>query len=426
MMKKVVSVLIVATLFVSMVFAQGSSESKAKTYRFLSGTGVGTSSYEAVNAVIEQYKKEVNPNFNVEWEVITSTSDLWQKLQMYNTANALPDMFSISNGTLSESMIEQGKLANITEILRETGHEGEMADALVDYLTSSDGTLYMFPSGFNSEFFVYRKTVFEKYGLEVPETWEDFLNVCEVLKANGEIPYVMRGADYVQYLRFLSFPTWTTYGREFIIGLVNEDYTYTDSELGAYAGELMKKLGEGGYFVPGYENMALTDVVDTFNSGVGVMMYTNSNYVKKLNDQYEKGEIGFFDVPTVEGSSGTGSNMPTHAGKAWGISSETYEKDEEFRSFVDYLFDHLDQAYYDNGALSWYKSEIPEGSIPTMLADLAVEMKKQKVSWISWDDRLSAATTTAVGDAGAKLAYGSISVADFCKIFDDNLKKNDL
>ena len=34
---------------------------------------------------------------------------------------------------------------------------------------------------------LYSRSMYEKYGLEVPETWEDFLANCEVLKENGEI-----------------------------------------------------------------------------------------------------------------------------------------------------------------------------------------------------------------------------------------------
>ena len=49
---------------------------------------------------------------------------------------------------------------------------------MIDYHTSEDGNMYMIPSTFSGEFFVYRKPIFEKYGLEEPKTWEDFLNVA--------------------------------------------------------------------------------------------------------------------------------------------------------------------------------------------------------------------------------------------------------
>ena len=35
--------------------------------------------------------------------------------------------------------------------------------------------------------------IFDEYGLEAPETWEEFLEVCETLKANGiAIPFPQR------------------------------------------------------------------------------------------------------------------------------------------------------------------------------------------------------------------------------------------
>ena len=54
----------------------------------------------------------------MEYEVISATSDLWQKLQMYYTADTLPDIFAISNGTLAEEMIENSKLVNLTRSIR--------------------------------------------------------------------------------------------------------------------------------------------------------------------------------------------------------------------------------------------------------------------------------------------------------------------
>ena len=400
------------------------AEGDAKTYKVLSGSGEGVAAYDVFNAVVTKYQEEVNPEFNVEYEVISATSDLWQKLQMYYTADTLPDIFAISNGTLAEEMIEYSKLVNLTEVLEADGHLSDVAESMIDYHTSEDGNMYMIPSTFSGEFFVYRKPIFEKYGLEEPKTWEDFLNVCQTLVDNGEYAYVMRGADYVQYLRFASFPTWTTDGRAFIKGLTAGEYTYSDSDLGMYAAELLQKLGAGNYFVPGFDNMTLSDVVDTFMSGIGTIMYANANYVSKLSDLYDAGEIGWFAIPVVENVEGTGSTIPTHGGKAWAFNKDTYDSDPVLQDFVEYYFDHIDEISYDCGALSWYNSKIPEGKLNNLMTDIGTEMKKQTVSWVSWDDKLSAATTTTVGDAAAQLTYGTITPEEYCKIFDEALAEN--
>ena len=59
------------------------AEGDARTYKVLSGSGEGVAAYDVFNAVVTKYQEEVNPEFNVEYEVISATSDLWQKLQMY-------------------------------------------------------------------------------------------------------------------------------------------------------------------------------------------------------------------------------------------------------------------------------------------------------------------------------------------------------
>lgn len=441
-MKKLLSLLLAAVMVLSLAACAGKSDTtttvgdtneatekistsnKAKTYHILSGSAESEAVNIVFNTIVKRYQAEVNPDFNVEYESITSTADLWQKLQMYYTANTLPDIFAISNGTLSEEMIKNNKLVNITDALTEAGHMEDVVPSLVDYFTSEDGQMYMFPSTFSSEFFVYRKPIFEKYGLQVPTTWEEFLDVCQKLKDNGEYAYVMRGADYVQFLRFASFPTWTTYGRDYVKGLAAGKYTYSEGDLSMYAAELLQKLGTSGYFVPGFESMTLSDVVDTFMSGTGAMMYANANYVYKLSELYDAGEIGWFAVPTVEGKQGTGSTIPTHGGKAWAVNADSYANDPVLQDFLKYFFDHVDQASYDTGVLSWYNTEAPAGTLGNMMGDISKEMKKQEVSWISWDDRLTAATVTTVGSAASELAYGMITPEEYCQRFDQALAEN--
>ena len=58
------------------------------------------------------------------------------------------------------------------------------------------------------------------------------------------------------------------------------------------------------------------------------------------------------------------------------------------------------------------------------MTDIGTKMKEQTVSWVSWDDKLTAATTTTVGDAAAQLCYGTITPEEYCEIFDKALVEN--
>ena len=134
-----------------------------KVYRILSGSSESSTTYKVLKELADRYQNEVNPDFKYETEIITSTNDLWKKLNMYITADNVPDIFSISNGLISEELIRRGELVNMTEELTKFGVYDSVNTAIKDFFKSESGDMYMIPSGFNGEFFVYRTDIFEKY-----------------------------------------------------------------------------------------------------------------------------------------------------------------------------------------------------------------------------------------------------------------------
>ncbi len=62
---------------------------------------------------------------------------------------------------------------------------------------TADGKVYGVPAGFASGagVILYNRDTYEKYGLEVPHTWADFLKNCDVLKENGEVAVIGSFAD---------------------------------------------------------------------------------------------------------------------------------------------------------------------------------------------------------------------------------------
>jgi len=395
-----------------------------KVYRILSGSSESSTTYKVLKELAERYKNEVNPDFEFEAEIITSTNDLWQKLNMYITANNVPDIFSISNGLISAELIVRGELVNMTEELQKLGVYDNVNVAMKDFFRSNDGNMYMIPSGFNGEFFVYRTSTFEKYNLTPPATWEEFLNTCQILKDNGEIPYVMRGADSVMYLRFLAFPSWTTEGDSFIKELLAGETSFSESETGQYSAQLLYELGTGGYFIPGYNNLTLSDVVDTFLSGQGTMCYASTAFVGKLSDLYEQGEIGFFTIPQVGGKTANGASIPTHGGKGWGINKKSYDEDPVLQDFFKYFIEHVDEEFFKNGEISWMDTDVPEGQLSKLMNDLGKQMQEQPIAWVSWDDKMQPATLTTAGDAAQELVNDMITPEEFAQKLDEAIKAN--
>ena len=67
-------------------------------------------------------------------------------------------------------------------------------EGILDYYTY-DGETYAIPSQIAYATMFYNKDIFAQYDLAVPTTYEEFLNVCTVLKENGITPIAMEASE---------------------------------------------------------------------------------------------------------------------------------------------------------------------------------------------------------------------------------------
>ena len=166
------------------------------------------------------------------------------------------------------------------------------------------------------------------------------------------------------------------------------------------------------------------DCIDTFLGGTGAMTYANTGFIHLMKDQYADDEIGYFGVPVVEGLETTGSIFPQHGGKSWVFNKASYENDPVLQDFVKFYLDNVDAESYANGALSWMDTPIPDGALDSMTYDVGLELQKQTVGWVSWDDKLQPATLTVVSDSAEKLAKGAMTPEEFAEAFNQGIADN--
>ncbi|WP_046734234.1 ABC transporter substrate-binding protein [Streptomyces humi] len=80
------------------------------------------------------------------------------------------------------SWVAQGALADITKYVgadKDTFNPGSWSAAQVQ------GKLYGVPTSSSPNFTIYRTDLFQKYGLQAPATWDDFIAAGKVLKKHG-------------------------------------------------------------------------------------------------------------------------------------------------------------------------------------------------------------------------------------------------
>lgn len=136
--------------------------------------------------------KEINDRFQAEYPHITiefETADTDTYEQVITTrlsADDAPDIFGVFPGTKFHPKAEAGYLMDLSnEAWVENLFEG------AKFVSTYEGKVMTMPVDGNVIGVIYNKQIFNDLGLEVPANWEEFLAVCEAIKASGVAPLAL-------------------------------------------------------------------------------------------------------------------------------------------------------------------------------------------------------------------------------------------
>lgn len=121
----------------------------------------------------------------VEYENIAGT-EYPSVLNTRIAANEVPDIYTAYYTSTYYSQAEKGELVDLTNESFWQYYDSEA----IEQSKAKDGKLYALPTTATLNFVYYNKDILDKYNLTVPQTYDEYLNVCEVLKKNGVIPQV--------------------------------------------------------------------------------------------------------------------------------------------------------------------------------------------------------------------------------------------
>ncbi len=216
-MKKILSLLLVATMLLSMfslVSCGGNNQAAAGMASFdvpevgYDGSEVTIVFYHSMGAmlrgVLDTYIEEFNklyPNITVEHSSMGNYDAVRDQIKTQltageqpNIAYCYPDHVALYN--VAKKVIPLDNLINSTiEVTDAEGNktvlgltEEQKADFIEGYYKEGAafdelGTMYTLPMSKSTEALYYNKTFFEKNNLQVPTTWEEMEQVCQAIKA---------------------------------------------------------------------------------------------------------------------------------------------------------------------------------------------------------------------------------------------------
>jgi alpha-glucoside transport system substrate-binding protein len=168
----------------------------------------------------------------------------------------------------------------------------------------------------------YSPVVFDAYGYQVPETWDDLDALVEQMAADGNVPWSMgmesgdatgwTGSDFIQDIMLVQ------QGPDYVLDIISGDVPYDDAGVAAAYETYGKWAKDPAYTVGGAEGTLSTGFLDAiykvFSDPPEAMMVKQSGFAGgAVAEQYPDLEYGtdydFFGVPGAQGLQGGTDNM---------------------------------------------------------------------------------------------------------------------
>lgn len=260
----------------------------------------------ADEALVKMFMEQ-NPNI----EVIQSTvahEDFKQAIRAYLTSSQPPDVMTWFAGNRARFFIDKGQILDISDVWANEGWNESYPKGF-QALSTVDGKQYFVPTSYYWWAVYYNKKVFEKYSLTPPETWDEFLQVCETLKSNGIIPIVSGTKNAWPAAAWFDYLNMRTNGPEFHINLMLGKEKYDDPRV-KKAFEYWAELLDKGYFI---ENAASYDWQDVlpFMLQEKAAMYLMGQFVMDSIPEENKADYDFFRFPIIDPAMPIGEDAPT-------------------------------------------------------------------------------------------------------------------
>ena len=275
----------------------------------------------AIEATVRNFEKKY-PNIKVNYEV-NYEDKVYEDILIKKIArNELGDIVQLKT---PEPYANSDTLGEISDEVKN----------LVKYTYDVGGKTYAVGAVKSTSGIIYNKEIFERYGLSVPQTYQDFLNICKTLKSKGIVPIGVGGSDlwHMEYWVNHFFrtdvlsknPEWLSQCSEGVV-------SWTDAEVIQMLADL-KNLFDAGYVNDDWQTTRDGNLPYKMAEGEIAMMYTGpwtSFAIQKLNPSME---LGWFYVPDVKGVTYAGDNLDTF----WSVTKECEEDPDKYDAAMTFL-----------------------------------------------------------------------------------------
>ncbi|MCC7208764.1 MAG: extracellular solute-binding protein [Anaerolineae bacterium] len=293
---------IFAVAFVVILVAAGTLQGNIATAQeeviTLVSWRLGTGTEEFERETFELFNAS-HPNIQIVYEPALAGLD-WstegmQKLRTAWLNDAGPDFLGdINVGADLRSLVETGEVFDLTDAYAARGWD-QMPQQWIDWATV-DGRIYALPLEVHHSGVFYNKGIFAEVGVDVPTTYQEFLDVSQALKDAGYIPFTVGfgGGWPAEY----QLTNWLYLAADDeLVKAFNAEVLWTESEA-LLQGVTRYQEYLQQYSLPDLNGLTIVEANDMWFQGKAAMTFMHSAWNGPSQTPPEF-EIGFFVVPPM-------------------------------------------------------------------------------------------------------------------------------
>ena len=339
MKKRILAALLSATMILGMLAGcatsgsgdadsgSGESEDGTVTLTFLNKYPEDPYAQYFVDAVA-QFEEE-NPDIKIEMENVSDEA-MKDKLSVIASGGEMPDIYFTWTGERTVRFARNDMALDLTPYFEE---DPEWAESFLPAFFSNvtyEGKTWAVPFRSSIMYMIYNKQVFEEYDLEIPETWDEFIAICDKLAETDVIPIAFGNSQpwyaswWIGELNAMMVPK----------DVMTKDYTTGEGEFTdeAYveAVQTFLDMNEKGYFGDHVNSKDYYQVREQFCAGQAAMMLDATAQFAQFDDGMGAENWGYFKVPVMEGAAGDPGTISGGA-EAWIVSKNTKHPEEAIK-----------------------------------------------------------------------------------------------
>ena len=183
----------------------------------------------------------------------------------------LPDVFSYWAGARVQFIVDSNSLMPIDDMWSNDGLDGVVAKSVANSATIYNGKRYLVPLNYHYSGMFYNKKVFKEAGInQMPNNWNQFLNLCEKLKSKGFTPIALGSKNRWPAQFWFDYLILRTVGPDYRDNLMAGKAAYNDYAV-KHAMSVWKDLVDKGYFTANSNADTWTDASDKVARGKAAM-----------------------------------------------------------------------------------------------------------------------------------------------------------